>query len=60
MWLMVLKERRFESVNRLMSLTRGSNGGHLHIRQRNFRFRKLQGTEKTSRTEEKPASLSYL
>ena len=41
-----------------MSLTRGSSGGHLRIRQRNFRFRKLQGTEKTLRTEENPVSLS--
>jgi len=43
-----------------MSLMRGSNGERLRIRQRNFRFRKLQGTEKTLRTEENPTSLSYL
>jgi len=43
-----------------MSLTRDSNGGHLGVRQRNFRFRKLQGTEKTLPIEETPASLSHL
>jgi len=43
-----------------MSLTRGSNGGHSRVRQRKFRFRKLQGTEKMLRTEVKPALLNYL
>jgi hypothetical protein len=60
MWLIVLKERYLIIVNLLMSLTRGSNGGHLRVRQRKFRFRKVQGTEKTLRTEVKPDLLSYL